>query len=199
MNRFPVSAPTLLLAFAAVAVLATPAAAGSMVLNPQAGVTWSNYSFDDNESINEENGRVGYAIGGTVRIGSRIKVVPGLYYQSTGFEATGPSSITPGTVTDDVGVKAFHLPVYVSFDLTAGGLRAYAGPSVTMVTSVDSNDFGIEQDDFESAIYGGVLGAGLDFSLLTLDLNYEIGMSDVFKTGGGAKQNVLRALVGIKL
>jgi len=198
MNRFPPTARVLVLAFAAVAVFAAPAAAGRIALNPQAGMTWSNYSFDDNESINEESGRVGYAIGGTVRVGKRFKIVPGLYYQSTGFEATKTDNLTLSTITDEVGIKAFHIPVYVSFDLTVGGLRTYAGPSMTMVTSVDSNDFGIEQNDFESTIYGGVLGAGFDFVLLTVDLNYEIGLSDVFKDTG-ARQNVLRAMVGLKL
>lgn len=188
-----------LFTLALVAGFAAPAAAGPMALNPQAGMTWSNYSFDDDESI-DDKARVGYALGGTLRFGDRIYVAPGLYYQQTGFEATATDDLTLETVTDAVGVNAVHVPVYVGIAMTGGGFRFYGGPAVTVITSVSDNAFGLEKDDFESSIFGGVLGAGMDLTKITFDLNYEIGMSDVFKDAGdtGAKQNVLRGLVGIK-
>ncbi len=189
------------------AAVAPAAAAGNMVLNPQAGVTWSNFSFDDNEAINDESGRVGYGLGGNIRFGGKIYFAPGLYYQKTGFEATATDELTLESVTDVVGISSFQIPALVGFNLSAGatsaaatGFRVYGGPSLTVVTSVDDNLFGVETDDFESTIFGGVLGAGLDLTSLTFDLNYEIGMSEVFKDENsvGAKQNVLRGLVGLK-
>lgn len=53
------------------------------------------------------------------------------------------------------------------------------------------------------SIVGGVLGAGVDISTFTIDLNYEIGLSEVFSedfTGGTdvAKQNVVRGLIGFR-
>ncbi len=200
MKSSSVSLLAALTMLATSSLLTGPASAvGNMVINPQAGVTWSNYSFDDDESI-EDEARVGYALGGSLRFGPKLYVSPGIYYQSTGFEATATEDLTLETVTDAVGVNAIHIPVYLGFAMTGGGVRFYGGPAVTVVTSVSDNALGIEKDDFESSIFGGVLGAGMDLTRITLDLNYEIGMSEVFKDTGdsGAKQNVLRGLVGLK-
>jgi hypothetical protein len=43
-----------------------------------------------------------------------------------------------------------------------------------------------------------VIGAGFDLTRITLDLNYEIGGSEVFKEGDSVRENVLRGLVGLK-
>ena len=91
-----------------------------------------------------------------------------------------------------------HVGINLSPDPGAAGLRLYAGPTVTIVTSVADNDFGIVKDDYESTIWGGVLGAGVDVSTLTIDVNYEVGLSKVFKADDDAKQSVLRGLVGFK-
>jgi len=195
-----------LFTLALVASFASPAAAKA-VLNPQAGMTWTNYSFDDNESIDEDKARVGYAIGGTVRFGKALYFAPGAYYQQTSFEATATDDLTLTSVTDAVGVNAIHIPVYVGLMLGSGaespaatGLRVYAGPTATIVTSVSDNDFDVVKDDYESTIWGGTIGAGFDLTSITCDLNYEIGLTDVFSADDaiGAKQNVLRGLVGLK-
>ena len=204
MNRLSRCLRVLLPVLACGAVLAAPAAAaGPMVINPQAGVTWSNYAFDDDVAINDESGRVGYALGGNVRFGQKMYFAPGLFYQQTGFEATATDTVSATDITEAVGVNALHIPLYLGYNLgaTSVGFRVYAGPSLTIVTGVADNEFGLEKDDFESSIWGGVLGAGLDLTTVTFDLNYEIGLSEVFADapgGGGAKQNVLRGLVGLK-
>jgi len=204
MNGLHRTARTLLVAFAAVAAFSAPAAAKA-VLNPQAGMTWTNYSFDDNEAPIEDAARVGYALGGTVRFGSALYFAPGLYYQQTGFEATATDDLTLQTITESVGVNAFHIPVYVGFIIggtsaASTGLRVYGGPAATIVTSVADNDFDLTKDDYETTIWGGTIGAGFDLTSITFDLNYEIGLTDVFSADDaiGAKQNVLRGLVGLK-
>ena len=203
-------ASILAVAVLATAAFAAPAAAKSMVINPQAGVTWSDYSFDDDISLSDESGRVGYALGGNVRFGTRLYFSPGLYYQQTGFEATAVDSITAEDFTADVGVNSVYLPLLFGYFLSPSstatnpastGLRLYAGPAITFVTSVGDNDFGIEKDDYSSTIVGGVLGAGFDLSVVTFDLSYEIGLSDAFDDDNDdvtTKQNVLRGLIGMK-
>lgn len=214
MDRFTVPARTLLLAFALIAGFALPAHARQMVINAQAGATWSNYAFDDNIDVNEESGRIGYALGGTLRFGGRLYFSPGLFYQSTGFEATGTDTISFDTINETVGVSSVQLPIYIGYNLTGAadagststlGVRVYAGPSISWVTSVADNDFGLTKDDYASTIVGGVLGAGVDLSTITFDLNYEIGLTEVFSDaytaavgGDVAKQNVLRGLIGIR-
>jgi len=212
MDRIEFLTRMLLLAIAVVAVAAAPADARQMVINAQAGATWSNYAFDDNIDINEESGRVGYAVGGTLRFGGRLYFSPGLFYQSTGFEASGIDTISFDTET--VGVSSVQLPIYVGYNLTGAadagststlGVRIYAGPSLSWVTSVAENDIDLTKDDYASTIVGGVLGAGVDLSTITFDVNYEIGLTEVFSdaytaAAGGdvAKQNVVRGLIGLK-
>lgn len=212
MDRVTVPARTLLLAFALIAGLAIPAHARQMVINAQAGATWSNYAFDDDAAPNEESGRVGYALGGLLRFGGRLYFAPGLFYQSTGFQATGSDTISLETIEETVGVSSVQVPVYIGYNLTGAadanststlGVRIYAGPSISWVTSVADNDFGLTKDDYASTIVGGVLGAGVDISTFTIDLNYEIGLSEVFSedfTDGTdvAKQNVVRGLIGFR-
>ena len=191
-----------LFTFALVAGFVAPADARP-VLNPQLGATWTNMSFDDDVSLDAESGQVGFLLGGTVRLGGKLGLIPGIYYQKTAFEATETDDITFETITDVVGISSVHVPVYVGYKIGAmgTGLRFYAGPSVTFITGVDDNAFGASTDDFESSIFGGVLGAGFDLSTITFDLNYEIGLSDATNQDLdlGGKQNVLRGLIGIKI
>ena len=109
-------------------------------------------------------------------------------------------------------MSSVQVPVYIGYNLTGGrgrdstgtlGVRIYAGPSISWVTSVADNDFGSPRTTTRARSCGGVLGAGVDISTFTFDLNYEIGLTEVFSddfTGGAdvAKQNVLRGLIGIR-
>ncbi len=191
------------------AIVAVSPASAKAVINPQAGATWSSFSFDDDIEV-EEEARVGYAIGGNARFGSRLFVAPGIYWQETGFEATAVDDVTLEDVTDAVGVSSIYVPITVGYflspasagnDPAATGLRLYAGPSFTFVTGVGDNAFGVESDDLESTLVGGVLGAGFDLTRITFDVNYDIGFSGVFADvpeGANAKQHVLRGLIGMK-
>jgi len=196
-----------LFALALIVGLAGSAAAQGKVLNPQAGATWSAYSFDDDESV-EDEARIGWTLGGNIRFGGKLYFAPGLYYQSTGFEATAVDDVTLEEITESVGVNSIQVPVLVGYNLSSAepsapgglGLRVYAGPSMSFVTSVGDNAFGLEKEDYASSIFGGVIGAGFDLTAITFDVNYEIGFSEVFEDDvANAKQNVLRGLVGIKL
>lgn len=57
------------------------------------------------------------------------------------------------------------------------GLRAFGGASVFIVTKVDA--FDLTKDDFNKDSWGVFLGAGLDFSILFLDIKYEWSLTDV--------------------
>ncbi len=198
-HRIPLSSLSALALFA-LALAVTPAQARPKI-NAQAGATWTNLTSVGDLNL-EDEGRLGYALGGQVRFGGNQYVAPGLFYQRTALEASVADTIGIGDITDVVGTNALYIPVHFGISLSPSpdqaGLRLYAGPSLTIVTSVADNDFGIVKDDYESTIFGGVLGVGADVSTLTLDLNYDIGLSNVFKDDDKAKQNVLRALVGLR-
>ena len=70
----------------------------------------------------------------------------------------------------------------VGFSLLGGeegglGLRAFGGGSVMLITSVNVPN--ATTDDFTSPTYGLFAGAGVDISIIFVDLSYEWSLSDV--------------------
>jgi hypothetical protein len=194
-----------LLALAVVTLLSAVAPAAhaerKMQIIPQVGITAANLASAP-ESLSS-SAKVGYMLGGFLRFGSRPYVQPGVFYQSTAFEATGLSDIPAETLTDNLGVNSVWIPVLLGFNIISGDaldLHVNAGPAATIVTSVADNDFGLVKDDYESLIWGAVVGAGVDFTLVSLDASYEFGLSNVLKDDGGAdtKQNVFRFSAGLR-
>lgn len=60
------------------------------------------------------------------------------------------------------------------------GLRAFAGPSVNVILSAKDDDVDII-DDFKTANFGGVLGAGLALGPVILDVRYNVGFGKINK------------------
>ena len=182
---------------------ASLAAAKNVMINPQAGVTFTHYTSDPNKITN--SARVGYSLGGNLRLGGKLYVSPGAYYQRTSTQITEKDSLTLATIRDVVGVNAVYIPLKLGVNLSSNaasagsfGLRLYGGPSMTLVTSVSSNTLGLTKADYEGTSYGLEAGAGLDLSALTLDLSYEKGLSKVLQ-GSNTKQQVIRATLGFRL
>jgi hypothetical protein len=183
-------------------VAAAPAHARSFVINPQGGVVGSNFSSDAADL--DGQARLGYALGGQVRFGGRGYIAPGIFWQHTSLEATVVDDATLDEVTDDLEVSSLMIPVHLGYNLGGGmgagsfSFRVYGGPSLTMVTQVKDNAFLITKDDYEDTILGAQVGVGFDLSTLTIDANYEFGLSNVFKADEDTKQNAARATVGLK-
>ena len=183
---------------------AAPSHAKSMVINPQAGIIGSNLTSDVSEI--DDEARLGYQVGGQVRLGGKGYVAPGLFWQHSSLEATEIDDATLDEVTDNLEVDAVVVPVHVGYNFAKGngmetdvvGMRVYGGPTLTMVTDVDDNAFGVTKDDYESTVLGAQLGAGVDVASLTIDAHYEFGLSNTFKADEDTKQNAARATLGIK-
>lgn len=183
--------------------LAGSAPAGGIVVNPQAGVTATHLTSDP-AGITDQ-ARVGYAFGGNLRFGGSIYLSPGAYVQRTSLRITTRDTLTATTVRDVVGVNSIYVPLKVGFNLSTNaaspgsvGLRVFGGPALTIISSVKANDLGITKEDYEGTHLGFEAGAGLDLTVLTIDVSYEKGLGKTFKNSD-AKQDVLRALIGIKL
>ena len=182
--------------------LAALADAKSFVINPQGGIVGSNLSSDASD-LNDE-ARLGYQLGGQLRFGGKGYLAPGIFWQHTALEATTVDTATLTEVTDNLEVSSLFIPVHLGMNLGGGmsagsfGFRLYGGPAVTIVTKVKPNAFLITKDDYEDMIYGAQVGAGFDISTLTIDANYEFGLSNVFKADNDTKQNAARATVGFK-
>lgn len=178
--------------------------AKSVVINPQAGVIGSNMTSDTSEI--DDEARLGYQVGGQVRLGGRGYVAPGVFWQHSSLEATEIDDATLEQVTDDLEVNSLVVPVHFGYHLSSGdpatndalGVRVFGGPTMTMITKVGDNAFGIEKDDYEGTTLGAQLGAGLDVSSLTIDAHYEFGLTNTFKADEDTKQNTARATLGLK-
>jgi hypothetical protein len=79
----------------------------------------------------------------------------------------------------------------------AFGLRAFGGASVLILTKVDA--FDLTKDDFNKASWGVFLGAGLDFSILFLDVKYEWALTDVSSSFNIGKATTLFINAGVRL
>lgn len=179
-----------------VVALALPVAAQaqSFEIIAQIGGQLGKYSGDGVVSSTD----VGFNAGGKVRLGSGFYVDGGVFWGANG------GSVDSGGTKDDVVVSGVRFPVTAGFRILRAAildLRIYGGGVLDVTSSVKDNDFGIVKDDVKSSIFSGRVGAGLDFTLIALDLGYEFGLSDVFESSaglGGVKRNGWFAEAGLR-
>ncbi len=160
---------------------AIPGTVTGMTINPQIGVNASQLS---NDPINgEHKARAGWQVGGYLRFdSSKFYLQPGLFYHMVGTELQTTNEITHATSTFENQVHSIHFPVVVGFNVIDGDtvdLRLQAGTSVDFITGVDSNDH-FTKNDLNSSYWSFKFAAGVDFSILSIDLGYDLGMSNYF-------------------
>nr|WP_320120157.1 porin family protein [uncultured Marinifilum sp.] len=101
----------------------------------------------------------------------------------------------------DFKTKSLDVPILLGYKivkLPAFKLRAFAGPvaSFKVDDSVKTTISGAVDSDFKGAVWNGKFGAGIDVWKLTLDVDYEVGFSDVAED---LKQNMVNVTLGFKL
>ena len=148
---------------------------------PQIGVSFPTYSGDD---VDASTG-IGFEAGGKVRIGGRFYVEPGIFW------ATNGADVTDDGMTDELRIADMRIPVVLGFKIIKSrviALRIFGGAYVAFVTSVTENDFEVEKDHITSTLWSGRAGAGLDFTLISLDAGYDFGFSDLVDDPGLASE-----------
>ena len=145
-------------------------------IKPAIGINATNFS--ENPVSGETSANVGWQLGGTIKMGDKLYGEGGIFwtYKSTKYEEADT------TFTFNTEISGIRIPAMIGYHLLgegAGslGLRAFGGASVFIVTKV--NAFELTEDDFNKASWGVFLGAGLDFSILFLDVKYEWSLTDV--------------------
>jgi len=135
-------------------------------------------SFSEDPSNGETSANVGWQLGGTIAIGDKFYGEGGIFwtYRSNEYKSDAD------TITFNTEMSGIHIPVMVGYHLLGKGtgsfgLRAFGGASVLILTKVDALD--LTKDDFNKANWGVFLGAGVDFSILFLDIKYEWSLTDV--------------------
>lgn len=121
------------------------------------------------------------------RIGNKIFIQPELLYMTKG--ATFKYTIQDG-VEQSISLNTIDVPVLLglhAIDLKFAKLHLMAGPVAGFVINKDVEEVNVllqllpKQDDFEDIIWSLQFGGGLDFGNFTLDVRYDMGLSDVLK------------------
>jgi len=164
-----------LIALIGLAGFATQASAQVVEILPQIGVSFPMYSGD---GVDSSTG-IGFEAGGKLRIGGRFYVEPGVFwaYNTADIAETGEEKAA-------FAISDFRIPVVLGFKIIKSrviALRIFAGAYPAFVTSVsdDDEERDIVKDDLNSTQWSGRAGAGLDFTLISFDIGYDFGLTEV--------------------
>ncbi len=164
-------------------------------VNPKFGVNISGIEAEIDDIRTEA--RAGWNAGIDFRIGKGAYIAPGIHYYSysAGLKSR-IEDVDDFRLEDETTIQSLKLPVNLGLKIL--GLRAQGGIVPTYVTHVRERDgFDFDIDQLNRLTWGANVGVGIDLLFLTLDANYEIGLSDYFKNVEG-RNNLLTLSAGIK-
>ena len=180
-----------------VAALQTQA---QIIYNPQVGIVITHYSDEPSELDIDEG--VGIQVGAyaRVRLTDNLFLQPGLFIQQTKADFTGEYSSNQSE-NEEIKTTSLKLPLYLGFYLGNAGplrLRAAGGFAGKYMTGVKDNDLNLDGDEFKNLNWSFNAGLGADLFLLTLDIEYDLGLSPTFETISDGKTNLLVVSAGLK-
>ena len=140
--------------------------------------------------------KVGTQLGGSVAIGKKFYVEPGVFYATKSAEFTTSSSTEVSKNT----VKGIRVPVAVGLGVlgneeSLANLRVFGGGSGFFKTGVSGD---INKDDVKSPQWGVFAGAGVDIWLLYVDLSYEWSVTEASSVIADGKARTFIATLGLK-
>lgn len=151
----------------------TMMAQAQLVIKPAVGVNFTDLSKDEG---GEFKAKVGWQIGGSIMLGKKFYLEPGVFYveKSTKFDSSGSS------VSDiDFKISGIRIPVTVGINLgdekSTFNFRIFGGGSAFILTNTKN----LDKDLLKSASWGVYAGAGVDISMFFLDASYEWSLTNV--------------------
>lgn len=172
------------------------------VINPKVGVNLS--AVDGNLGDLQAAAKIGWNAGVDFRVGGKkLFLSPGLHFNNyTARLVNDIDSDTQVNFKDETTIQALKAPVNIGFDITGKkqllNLYLKGGVTPTMILAVNEKaGIPFSKDDLKTFTWGANVGLGMDITILTVDLNYEIGMSDYFANTTG-RNNVLTLSAGIR-
>lgn len=177
---------------------------GQTIINPRIGLNFSHLS--GKPTIGENKVRTGFNIGFNLRFGDRFQFEPGVHYAIHGMAFDGALSADS---LDKIAMHFIKVPILANINVINSDffrLRLYGGWMNNILLKVDNNNY-LSKDDLNIYTGGIHFGTGVDLTGLTIDLSYEVGMLDMFKSGliGSAlypkntQNNVLTLSVGVRV
>ena len=178
-----------------------------ITITPQAGINISKLQNPvDIPGLNIEISEViGLQLGGNIRIGSDLYLQPGFYYHKIGSDLKIVSELEGiQDFNGKLNIDIIQIPLLIGYRFLRLGLfdlRIHGGGSLSFVTRAEDEIIGIlSKDDFNKNVWGLVAGGGFDVLFLSVDVDYEFGLTDMLRTELlKTKNNVFRINAGIKL
>ena len=182
-------------------------ARAQFTITPQVGINVSKLQKPVNiPGLNIEIKEViGFQLGGNIRIGGDLHLQPGFYYHKIGSDLKIFSELEGiPDFSGKLNIDIIQIPLLIGYRFLRLGLfdlRIQGGGSLSFVTKAEDEIVGIlTEDDFNKNIWGLIAGGGFDVLILSVDVDYEFGLSDMLRTKlFKTKNNVLRINAGIKL
>jgi len=189
-----------LIGLAALLTLSVGILSAQVKVNPKIGVNAYDISAEDGNY--EVNGKTGFHAGLDFRFGDKIYFQPGAHYYALRADF-GEDGLIEEFLTDDIALQTIRVPVLIGTSIInadAFALRAHIGGVGLFPLNVNDNSFLITKSDYKSVNLGAVVGAGLDLGKVTLDVNYDFGLTDNFNDDAvidfNGKGNVLSVSLG---
>lgn len=184
-----------------------------LYVNPKGGINISGLS-EELKGLKQGSAQIGYSAGIDFRIGDGVVFFqPGAFFYeyNAEYRITEPVLAQSGTVSynTDILVQSIKVPTQLGirvFTTKLLAVRANLGPAFNFAVNIEEDPlFPLNPDHFKTVSVGGVVGAGVDLTVFTIDLNYEFGLSDYveFKNPNvqtsSSNQYVLTLSLGVRL
>lgn len=170
-------------------------------VNPKVGINLSTITTEKEDIIDSDGIRVGFHAGADARIGEGwFFWQPGLFYYNVGGRLLLNDNGNNAEIEDIISVHSIKIPLDGGFYLTGTDgilkVRLNAGITPMVTLSVEDNNLGIERSDFKTFGLGFNAGLGIDLTIITIDFNYEAGITPVFELAEG-NNHVLSISAGL--
>lgn len=168
-------------------------------LRPQIGINFPKLT--DEIADGRFKGNAGYQFGVDLQFGGNVYLQPGLNFESTSLSLDDDSGV------GDIRISRINIPVYLGFRIASNedntfGLRLFVGPNFAIHVNEDLDESltFINKGNIKDSQVSGVLGAGVDFSILFVDVAYKFGLSDFSENiNSDARIDLFFVNVGVRL
>ena len=160
-------------------LLAVTVGFSQVAFKPSLGISFNDFSSN---SSGEFKGKVGVQLGGSVAIGKKFYVEPGIFYATKSSEFSYLNSQNTSIAVDAV-IKGIRVPLALGVDVIGNtkslvNIRIFGGGSGFFMTGVSDD---LVKDNFSSPTWGTFAGVGTDILMFFADISYEWSLTNATK------------------